>query len=106
MSEALLVAATERELFAVDRAHRLCCGVEAALATAHTLTKAKYLALLHVGNRGREHAETGNARDRIGGDLLRRHRSDVEAMEGFGVLRAAGLARVPALEVRGVDRSC
>lgn len=33
----------------------------------------------------------------IGGDL------DVEAMEGFGVLRAAALAGVPALEVRVIS---
>jgi nucleoside phosphorylase len=28
---------------------------------------------------------------------------DVEAMEGFGVLRAAGLAGIPALELRAVS---
>ncbi len=45
---------------------------------------------------------------RVGGGVA----CDVEAMEGFGVLRAAELARVPALEVRvisnriqGADRS-
>jgi futalosine hydrolase len=30
---------------------------------------------------------------------------DVEAMEGFGVLRAAALARVPAVEVRAVSNA-
>lgn len=37
---------------------------------------------------------------RVGGDL---HDLAVEAMEGFGVLRACALAGVPALEVRAVS---
>lgn len=37
---------------------------------------------------------------RVGGSL---HDLDVEAMEGFGVLRACALAGVPALEVRAVS---
>lgn len=31
------------------------------------------------------------------------HTCDVEAMEGFGVLRAAALAGIPALEVRAIS---
>ncbi len=35
--------------------------------------------------------------------LLERYDADVEAMEGFSVLRAASLAGVPAVEIRGVS---
>jgi futalosine hydrolase len=35
--------------------------------------------------------------------LSLRYDADVESMEGFSVLRAAAVARVPALEVRGVS---
>jgi len=35
--------------------------------------------------------------------LLRKYDADVESMEGFAVLRAALLAGVPALEVRGIS---
>ena len=35
--------------------------------------------------------------------LTERYRSDVETMEGFSVLRAATLAKIPALEVRGIS---
>ena len=35
--------------------------------------------------------------------LRARYAADVESMEGFAVLRAAGLAGVPALEVRGIS---
>lgn len=35
--------------------------------------------------------------------LAHRFRADVESMEGFAVLRAAQLAGVPAIEVRGVS---
>ena len=35
--------------------------------------------------------------------LAHRFRSDVESMEGFSVLRAAQLAGVPAIEIRGVS---
>jgi futalosine hydrolase len=38
---------------------------------------------------------------RVGGGL----EQEVEAMEGFGVLRAAALASVPALEVRAISNS-
>jgi nucleoside phosphorylase len=38
---------------------------------------------------------------RVGGGTA----CDVEAMEGFGVLRAAGLAGVPALELRAVSNA-
>ena len=35
--------------------------------------------------------------------LSERYVPDVESMEGFSVLRAAALARVPALEIRGIS---
>ena len=35
--------------------------------------------------------------------LAHRFRADVESMEGFSVLRAAQLAGVPAIEIRGVS---
>ena len=35
--------------------------------------------------------------------LGERYGADVESMEGFSVLRAAALARVPALEIRGIS---
>jgi futalosine hydrolase len=35
--------------------------------------------------------------------LRARYGADVESMEGFSVLRAAALARVPALQIRGVS---
>jgi len=35
--------------------------------------------------------------------LSQRYGADLESMEGFSVLRAAAVARVPALEVRGVS---
>jgi futalosine hydrolase len=35
--------------------------------------------------------------------LRERYASDVESMEGFAVLRAAALARVPAIEIRGIS---
>ena len=35
--------------------------------------------------------------------LAHRFRADVESMEGFAVLRAAALAGVPAIEIRGVS---
>jgi len=35
--------------------------------------------------------------------LRERYAADVESMEGFSVLRAATLARIPALEVRGIS---
>jgi len=38
-----------------------------------------------------------------GARLAARYGADLESMEGFSVLRAAALARIPALEVRGVS---
>jgi futalosine hydrolase len=35
--------------------------------------------------------------------LWERYGADVESMEGFSVLRAAAVARIPALEVRGIS---
>lgn len=40
---------------------------------------------------------------RVGGTSERHAELDVEAMEGFGVLRAAQLAGVPAIEVRAIS---
>lgn len=142
MTELLLVAATERELIADDRADPLCCGigpVEAAVVTAQALASARYSAILHVGIAGatslapgtvvigseaiycdvidsnatlpRVHRMTASptlidaARGvmpqapvapiatcgRVGGGIAH----EVEAMEGFGVLRAAELCGVP-----------
>ena len=36
-------------------------------------------------------------------DLATRFEAEVEAMEGFAVLRAAALAKIPALELRGIS---
>jgi futalosine hydrolase len=148
----LLIAATDRELFAADGAYQLCCGigpVEAALATAQSLAEGSYAGVLHVGIAGAAGLRPGtlvigseaiycDVRDpkatlprvdraaaapafidvareifphapvlpigtcaRVGGGF----QCEVEAMEGFGVLRAAGLAGVPALEVRVVSNA-
>ena len=141
----LVVAATERELVAVDGAETLVCGVgpvEAAAATARALAELRPSAVLNVGIAGarglaplglvlgseavycdaagplvparalpdpgllarlREGFPDANVLPigtsaRVGGGTL-----DVEAMEGFGVLRAAELAVVPAVEVRVVS---
>jgi nucleoside phosphorylase len=144
----LVVAATERELGAVEGAETLACGigpVEAAAATARALERSRPSALLHVGIAGArglaigttvlgtsslycdiaaaipvvERAEPDGAllaalRDafpdlpalpigtsaRVGGTSTD---VEVEAMEGFGVLRAAELAGVPAVEVRVIS---
>ncbi len=40
---------------------------------------------------------------RVGGTLASEGNCDVEAMEGFGVLRAAQLGGIPALEVRAIS---
>jgi nucleoside phosphorylase len=146
----LVVAATERELVAVDGASTLCCGigpVEAAIATAAALSRERPAALLHVGIAGAPELEPGSvvigseafycdivdaastlprveraypARQLV--DAARRALPgaqllpiatcgrvgaggpcDVEAMEGFAVLRAAELAGVPAVEVRTIS---
>jgi hypothetical protein len=57
--------------------------------------------LLHAVQRALPHAPTltiGTSA-RVGGTV----HCDVEAMEGFGVLRAAQLAGVPAIEVRAIS---
>jgi futalosine hydrolase len=144
----LVVAATGRELAAVEGAETLACGigpVEAAAATARALAERRPDALLHVGIAGARGLHVGTAVlgteavycdlgsaipvvDRVEPDprLLAALREafpelpalpigtsarvggttdglDVEAMEGFGVLRAAELARVPAVEVRVIS---
>lgn len=141
----LVVAATERELGAVEGAETLACGigpVEAAATTAHALATSRPSALLHVGIAGARGLAISTAVigttslycdiaaaipvvDRVAPDprLLAElraafpdlpalpigtsacvggtgHDLQVEAMEGFGVLRAAELAGVPAVEVR------
>jgi futalosine hydrolase len=146
----LVVAATERELVAVDGAATLCCGigpVEAGIATATALERERPEALLHVGIAGAPELDAGSvvigseavycdildaastlprvervspapelvdaarralpaARvlpiatcGRVGGGSA----CEVEAMEGFSVLRAAELAGVPAVEVRTIS---
>ncbi|MCE2902092.1 MAG: hypothetical protein ACK5XT_09610 [Gemmatimonas sp.] len=59
------------------------------------------LALLTAARRALPHAPvmTIGTSARVGGTIG----CDVEAMEGFGVLRAAQLAGVPALEVRAIS---
>ena len=143
----LVVAATARELDAVDGAETLVCGigpVEAAAATALALAKRTPAALVHIGLAGARGLEPPQLvigseavyEDAAGGPLVpgrarpaaelvaaaRRALPeavvvpigtsarvggttgcDVEAMEGFAVLRAAELAGVPAVEVRAVS---
>jgi futalosine hydrolase len=152
MAGLLLVAATDRELFAVERADPLCCGigpVEAAVHTARTLAAMRYDVVLHVGIAGAIKLAPGAVvigSEAVYCDVLDRNSTlprvhrvaaaprlieaassaiprahvlpiatcarvgggsacEVEAMEGFGVLRAAGLAGVPALEVRVISNA-
>jgi futalosine hydrolase len=152
LARVLLVAATDRELVPVDGADDLCCGigpVEAALATAHALSRRRYDAVLHVGIARAQSLELGTiviGTDSVYCDVIdanatlprgERLRADpslvaaahavlpraqavpiatcarvgggticeVEAMEGFGVLRAAALTGVPAIEVRTISNS-
>lgn len=142
----LVVAATERELRAVEGTSSLVCGigpVEAAAATARALALRRPGAVLHVGIAGGRGLAVGTAVvgtealyedldaaipvvDRAAPDAglvaaVRRAVPElrplpiatsarvgssrggvVEAMEGFGVLRAAEVAGVPAVEVRVV----
>jgi futalosine hydrolase len=142
----LVVAATERELAALEGARTAICGigpVEAAAATARALAEERPSAVLHVGIAGARGLEpltlvigseavycdaTGRlvpAHALPDADLLARlhaafpaaelkpigtsarvggsHGVEVEAMEGFAVLRACELAGVPAVEVRVVS---
>jgi futalosine hydrolase len=146
--DVLVVAATARELAAVDGARRLLCGVgpvEAAASTARALAETPPAALLHVGVAGGRTLQPGTvvlgweavycdveARvpvvSRVSAEpaLLARARAalpeaavlpigtsarvgsvpagiEVEGMEGFGVLRAAALANVPAVEMRVIS---
>src|SRR5919201_1114051 len=92
----LVVAATEPELAGADGAEQLVCGigpVEAAAVTARALAERRPDALLHVGIAGATGIEPPALV--IG----------LEAMEGFGVLRAAALAGVPAVELRAVSNA-
>jgi nucleoside phosphorylase len=142
----LVVAATARELAAVEGADTLVCGigpVEAALETARALAEGRPDALLHVGIAGGRGLPVGTGvvgteamyidiaaaipvveRALPDPRLLAALRADVpelrplpiatsarvggsgsfevEAMEGFAVLRAAEAAGVPAVEVRVV----
>jgi len=142
----LVVAATARELAAVEGADTLVCGigpVEAALETARALAVGRPDALLHVGIAGGRGLPVGTGVvgtealyiditaaipvvERAAPDpqLLAAVREalpelrplpiatsarvgstsgvEVEAMEGFAVLRAAEVAGVPAVEVRVV----
>lgn len=148
----LVVAATERELHAVQGAETFCCGigpVEAALQTARKLSNGRPDALVHVGIAGArtlepltavlgsesiycdviDGASTLPRVERASPDraLLAAARAvlpeahvlpigtcgrvgastgcEVEAMEGFGVLRAAELAGVAAVELRIVSNA-
>ena len=147
----LVVAATARELATSDRWTALVCGVgpvEAAIATASAINRARPSVLLHVGIAGARRARalapaslvigcaarycdlsyanswaprsvtapaemiaavqrvlptapvlTIGTSAQIGGS----NNCDVEAMEGFSVLRAAQRADVPAIEVRAIS---
>jgi futalosine hydrolase len=147
----LVVAATERELAAVDGAAGLICGigpVEAAAATARALATDRPTAVVNIGIAGAKTlappalvlgseslycdivADPGAVMPRVDRvlpdaallDAARKALPDahvspiatcaaigggttceVEAMEGFAVLRAAELAGVPAVEVRCVS---
>jgi nucleoside phosphorylase len=148
MPRLLVVAATQRELFAADGlADTLRCGigpVEAAAATARALAGERPNAVLHIGLAGARGLPVGTlvlgseavycdvaaavaVPDRVAPDpgllaAARRalpdarilpigtsarvggtHGVEVEAMEGFAVLRAAELAGVPALELRAIS---
>jgi futalosine hydrolase len=147
----LVVAATDRELCAVDGARTLCCGigpVEATLTTSRALAEEKASAVLHVGIAGSAHLAPSRAvvigSKSIYCDVLDAHSTlprvaelepsqmlvnvasaafpdavsapiataarvgggagyPVEAMEGFGVLRAAAASNVPAVEIRVIS---
>jgi nucleoside phosphorylase len=147
----LVVAATERELCALDGVATLACGigpVEAAAATARALAELQPPALLHVGLAGARRASGLEPPTLVVGSEARycdarsplvraravpdtallaavrcalpdapvlpigtsaavggAHGVDVEAMEGFAVLRAAELAGVPAVEVRAISNA-
>lgn len=152
----LVVAATARELTALEGVPTLRCGVgpvEAAAATAAALAVRRPAAVLHVGVAGARRARGLTAgvlvvgtearycdlpttlpaewaahtvaapealvaavrrafpdavalpigtSARVGG-TLNAAGCDVEAMEGFAVLRAAQLAGIPAIEVRAIS---
>lgn len=152
-SRVLVVAATARELAVGEGWDGLVCGVgpvDAGVATASAIARARPLAIVHVGIAGARGASglrppalvIGNeslycdlgvpeswAPRRVCPDprLLAAARRavpgavelgigtsgrvgqttgcDVEAMEGFAVLRAAALAGVPAIEVRAISNA-
>jgi len=122
----LVVAATSHELAPPGDWIGALCGVgpvEAAVRTARAITEHRPDVLLHVGIAGARrrwgcapgtlvvgersrYCELPPARctcigtsGRVGGTSD----CDVEAMEGFAVLRAAQLAGVPAIEVRAIS---
>jgi futalosine hydrolase len=70
--------------FADDDLLERCAGLPYAIGSGLTVTRV---------------TTTGATADR----LARTYDADVESMEGFAVLRACGLAGVPALEIRGVS---
>ena len=128
----LVVAATALELAPFEGYETLCCGigpVEAAIATTRRLAEARPHGVLHVGIAGARDLDPGTlviGEEAVYCDLLDAARHalpdarvlpigtaarvggaagccDVEAMEGFAVLRAAQAAGVPALELRAVS---
>ncbi len=144
----LVIAATDREIAAIDGADALVCGigpVEAAAATARALAERRPEAVIHIGLAGARTLEPPalvlgsesvyeDARGPLvparvvpDADLLARMRAalpdahvlpigtsahvggasacEVEAMEGFAVLRACALAGVPAVELRAVSNA-
>ena len=144
----LVIAATDREIAAIDGADALVCGigpVEAAAAAARALAERRPEAVIHIGLAGARTLEPPalvlgsesvyeDARGPLvparvvpDADLLARMRAalpdahvlpigtsahvggasacEVEAMEGFAVLRACALAGVPAVELRAVSNA-
>ena len=76
------------------------CDAAGPLVPARALPDAGLLARLHDGFPEAEVLPIGTSA-RVGGS----HGVDVEAMEGFAVLRACELAGVPAVEVRVVSNA-
>jgi hypothetical protein len=129
----LVIAATARELAPPDGWRTLCCGVgpvDAAAATAAALAAQRPAVVVGVESLYCDlgvperfaparlvtpaalvdaacRALPGATRAAIGTSGRVGHTSgcEVEAMEGFGVLRAAALAGVPAIEVRVISNA-
>ena len=103
----LVVAATARELALPNGWLTLQCGVGPVEAVAHTAAAIAALrpaAVLHVGIAGALRALPDAVTLSIGTSACVGGTSTchVEAIKGFGVLRTAQLAGVPAIEARAI----